>query len=45
MEWEDRSFFPYMNVSAHHVISKEVESPSLDTIEFLDKYIDKVVEL
>ena len=24
MEWEDRSFFPYMNVSAHHVISKEV---------------------
>ena len=34
-----------MNVSAYHVISKEVENPSLDTIEFLDTYIDKVVEL
>ena len=28
-----------MDVSAYHVISKEVENPSLDTIEFLDTHV------
>ena len=39
----------YMAVSAYHVISKEIENPSLDSNEFLDtrvcinNHIDKVV--
>ena len=28
-----------MAVSVYHVISKEVENPSLDTIEFLDTHV------
>ena len=39
MKWDDRTFYAYMDVSAYHVISKEVENPSLDTIEFLDTHV------
>ena len=39
MEWEKRRFFAYMAVSANHVILKEVDNPSLDTIEFSDTHV------
>ena len=39
MEWEEKNFFVYMAVSAHHVILKEVEDPSLNTITFLDTHV------
>ena len=39
MEWEERRFFAYMTDSACHVISKEVENPSLNAIEILDTHV------
>ena len=39
MEWEEKKFVVYMAVSVHHVILKEVEDPSLNTITFLDRHV------
>ena len=39
MKWEKERFFACMVVSVYHVISKEVENPSLDANEFLDLHI------
>ena len=38
MEWKKRRCFTYKSFSGYHVISKEIENSSLDTIEFLDTH-------
>ena len=35
----EKKIFAYMTVSVYYFISKEVENPFLDTIEFLDTHV------